>query len=68
MEEEDVVETGGCAARAERRVGEGIAEPKPVVNGIEHLLCAGDLSVALRVSGSRVSRESAATVVWRWVV
>jgi hypothetical protein len=52
MEEEDVVETGGCAARAERRVGEGIAEPKPVVNGIEHLLCAGDLSVALVISGS----------------
>jgi len=68
MEEEDVVETGGCAARADRRVGEGIAEPKPILNGVEHLVCAGDLSVALVVSGSRTSRAGAAMVVWRWVV
>jgi hypothetical protein len=30
MEEEEVVEIGGCAARADRRVGEGIARPRPV--------------------------------------
>jgi hypothetical protein len=68
MEEEDVVETGGCAARADRRVGEGIARPRPVFNGIEHLLCAGDLFVTLVLSGSRTSRDGTATVVWRWVV
>jgi hypothetical protein len=41
MEEEDAVEMGGCAARADRRVGEGIAEPKPIVSGYEHLGSAG---------------------------
>jgi hypothetical protein len=29
MEEEEAVEIGGCAARADRRVGEGIARPRP---------------------------------------
>jgi len=68
MEEEDVVEMGGCTARADRRVGEGIARPKPVVSGYEHFRSAGQLPLALMVTGSRASRVGAATVVWRWVV
>lgn len=67
-EEEDVVEMAGCAARADRRIGEGIAEPKPIVSDYEHLGSAGELPAALMVSGSRTSRVGAATVVWRWVV
>ena len=68
MEEEDVVEMAGCAARADRRVGEGIAEPKPIVSGYKHLGSAGGLSAGLMVSGGKASRVGAATVVWRWVV
>ena len=68
MEEEDVVETAGCAARADRRVGEGIAKPKPTVSGYKHLGSAEGLSAGLMVSGGKASRVSAATVVWRWVV
>lgn len=68
MEEEDVVETAGCAARADRRVGEGIAKPKPIVSGYKHLGSAEGLSAGLMVSGGKASRVSAATVVWRWVV
>jgi hypothetical protein len=33
-EEEEVVEIGGCAARADRRVGEGIARPRPVHSSV----------------------------------
>jgi hypothetical protein len=68
MEEDDVVEMGGCTARADRRVGEGIARPKPVVSGYEHLGSAGEPYLALIASGIRASRVDAATVVWRWVV
>lgn len=68
MEEEDVVEMGGCVARAERRVGEGIAGPKPVVSGYRHLGSAGQLSAALIVSSSRTGRVDGVRVVWRWVV
>jgi hypothetical protein len=38
MEDEDVVEIAGCAARAERRVGEGIAAPKPILSCYKHLV------------------------------
>lgn len=68
MEEEDVVETGGCVARAERRVGEGIAAPKPILVDYQHLVCAGDLAVVLVVSASREEAASAGMVVWRRVV
>jgi hypothetical protein len=64
MEEEDVVETAGCAARADRRVGEGIAAPKPILACYERLVEAGQSSVFLVVVEIRVSRPSGATVVW----
>jgi hypothetical protein len=38
MEDEDVVEIAGCAARAERRVGEGIAAPNPILSCYKHLV------------------------------
>lgn len=56
MEEEDVVEMAGCAARAERRVGEGIAVPNPDGSRYEYAGCTAVMRVALvtaRISASR---------------
>lgn len=67
MEEEDVLEMAGCAARAERRVGEGIAVPNPNRSRYEHLVWTGGLPVVLMTAGTSASRQGAATVVWRRV-
>lgn len=63
-----MVETGGCTARAERRVGEGIAAPKPILAYAGRPLWAGKLSVVLVVVEISASRMSAGAVVWRRVV
>lgn len=65
MEEEDVVEMAGCAARAERRVGEGIAVPNPDRSRYDYAGCTAGMPVVLVTAGISASRRIAATVVWR---
>lgn len=42
MEEEEVVEIGGCAARADLRVGEGIARPRLVCPSAQQVVWSGE--------------------------
>lgn len=42
MEEEEVVEIGGCAARADLRVGEGIARPRLVCPFAQQVVWSGE--------------------------